>query len=135
MHFGTWLHLTNFYSFRALLPAASESVSDSDCEEHSIHGGSNVDEEPSTLAVIKQDSSRLGMEIESDDDEKWRVPWSEEELKHLAITMEDFEVSTPSYMNLLFSVCKEKSRCSGFSAKESASPTSSYRSGFSLPHG
>jgi ribosome biogenesis ATPase len=76
---------------RALLPSASESASVSNCEEHSIHGGSNVDEEPSTLAVIKHDFSRHGMEIESDDDEKWRVPWSEEELEHLAITMEDFE--------------------------------------------
>jgi len=104
------------------LPSASadsKSASLSNCEEHSIHGSSiikfedkkdfvngiDVDEEPSTIAVIRGDSSRDRMQIESssaceeftndvyEDDEKWRQPWSEEELEHLAITMEDFEVS------------------------------------------
>lgn len=53
-----------------------------------VHGA-NVDEEPSTLAVIREDS----LSDVYDDDDKWRQPWSEEELEHLAITMEDFEVS------------------------------------------
>lgn len=99
--------------------ADSKSTSASNCEEDSIHEGSvikfedkknlvngaNADEELSTLALIRGDSSRDRMQIESssaceeftndvyEDDEKWRQPWSEEELEHLAITMEDYEVS------------------------------------------
>lgn len=109
-----------FHSFRTLLTASADSKSASipNCEEHSVYGGSsirpdnkknlmdgaNVDEDPSTLAFVRGDSPTDRMQIESaslcgevtndadEDDEKWREPWSREELEQLAITMQDFEV-------------------------------------------
>jgi len=114
------LHIRSLYflSFRALPSASADtkSASHSNCEEHRIHGGSiiksedkknlvngtNVDDEPSTLAICEGDSLRDRVQAESssaceefiyEDDEKWKQPWTEEELEHLAITMEDFEVS------------------------------------------
>jgi hypothetical protein len=109
---------TGVVAFFRTVSADSKGAHVPNCEEQSVHGGSsikpdnkknlmddaNVDEEPSTLAFIRGDSPRDRMQIEitsacgeatndvDEDDEKWREPWSREELEQLAITMQDFEV-------------------------------------------
>jgi len=74
-------------------------------DNKNLVNGTNLDDEPSTLAVCREDSLRDRVQVESssaceeftshvyEDHEKWKQPWTDEELEHLAITMEDFEVS------------------------------------------
>lgn len=64
----------------------------------------NVEEEPSTTALIKGDVSRVKGQFDgssvngeftddvSEDEELWRRPWTTEAMENLAITMQDFEV-------------------------------------------
>ncbi|KAG0603067.1 hypothetical protein M758_10G063700 [Ceratodon purpureus] len=104
---------------RTLLTASADpkSASIPNGEEYSAYGGSriipdynknlmngaDVDEDLSTQACVRGDPYSPMDRIESasvcgevtkdadEDDEKWREPWSREELEQLAITMQDFE--------------------------------------------
>ena len=89
--------------FRSLLSASADVIPNG--EEQSIGpGDADANEDLSTLALVRGDFPTDRMQIESasvsgeatndadKDDEKWREPWSREELEQLAITMQDFEV-------------------------------------------
>lgn len=79
----------------------SSSVNHGD--KNSMLNCGNVEEEPSTTALIKGDVSRVKGQFDgssvngeftddvSEDEELWRRPWTTEAMENLAITMQDFE--------------------------------------------